>query len=196
RSFTTTAGNSAVSIVNGFNGYRYVQFSAAAGTRNSVAVREHTINGALHYVVVDGGFAQGASTVLAGAGCQPHSQGTSTYDNAVRCPAAGIDHVKVLLGDGADNAEMFYNTTATASLNGGTGADQLYGSRNDDRLIGGTGFDLFSARGGSDTIDARHGDVDEAFHCGELGADNDAVIADLDDQVLSDAANCETVDKP
>jgi hypothetical protein len=112
--------------------------------------------------------------------------------------SAAADEITVVNGptvvDGRDGDDVVYGGVDADELRGGAGADRLAGGPGGDTVVGGPGRDTLSGDGqqsagfGSDTIDARDGEVDTV----DCGPGTDRVLADADDVV---AADCETVER-
>src|SRR5687768_14101943 len=76
------------------------------------------------------------------------------------CPAQGVDHVRIELGDQAD---QFSNMGFTMPLivDGGAGPDTIWGGRSADLLTGGPGQDSINGLYGADRIFVRDGAADD-----------------------------------
>jgi hypothetical protein len=113
--------------------------------------------------------------------------------------SAAADEIAVVNGpttvDGRDGDDVLWGGVDADALNGGAGADRIAGGPGGDTLTGGPGRDAISGDGqqsagfGSDTIEARDGEVDTV----DCGPGSDRVVADSDDVVAGD---CETVERP
>jgi hypothetical protein len=206
RNFRTSKGDSAASVNSGV-----LTFTAAAGTRNHVLVSSFTdTDGVDKYKIEDpvdhSEFASfDGSSIVPGAGCASFSG--RPFDDAVKCPVAGITRLALMLGDLDDNANVLNSITIPSTLNGGAGADQLSGSdgANDVVISGPDGF--FAAGGpantqsggggGDDTIEAQNG-VRDIVYCGE---GNDVANVDAVDDSLeglfgaTDYETCEEVNE-
>jgi RTX calcium-binding nonapeptide repeat (4 copies) len=108
---------------------------------------------------------------------------------------------------GGTSPDVIHGGLGNDTVNGGGGDDQVFGDAGNDVVIGGTGADMVTGGpgrdriegdgslynygdGGSDTIYARDGEVDQVT-CG-YGADT--VIADRIDVLGGTAGECESVD--
>jgi Ca2+-binding RTX toxin-like protein len=108
---------------------------------------------------------------------------------------------------GGTSPDVIHGGPGNDTVNGGGGDDQVFGDAGNDVVIGGTGADMVTGGpgrdriegdgslynygdGGSDTIYARDGEVDQVT-CG-YGADT--VIADRIDVLGGTAGECESVD--
>lgn len=118
------------------------------------------------------------------------------------CPAAGVQSIRLDLGEREDSATVSIAIPATVlggpgadRLGGGPAADQLSGDDGDDVLTGGGGGDVILGGLGVDEADGGGGDDDVRVRDGiqdvvRCGDGNDAVDADTLDEVGGD---CEAV---
>jgi RTX calcium-binding nonapeptide repeat (4 copies)/PASTA domain len=97
------------------------------------------------------------------------------------CPAQGVAHVRIDLGDGADH---FSNMGFTMPLvvDGGAGPDAIWGGRSADHLTGGPGQDQINGLYGADRIFVRDGFADDVI----CDSGVDTVDADSSDSVAED----------
>lgn len=118
------------------------------------------------------------------------------------CPAAGVQTIRLDLGEREDTATVSINISTTLlggpgadRLTGGPANDQLSGDDGDDLLaggggadvaVGGLGFDEVGGGAGDDDVRVRDG-IQDVVRCGE---GTDAVDADTLDEVAGD---CEAV---
>jgi Ca2+-binding RTX toxin-like protein len=118
-------------------------FSAAAGEQNDLRVET---DGGLFRVI------DNTAPVTAGAGCIQRST------HRVNCPNAGVTLVEVLARDHDDLVETLIGTT-DATLNGGSGTDELTSGEGNDVLSAGKGGSGFLGEGLSsgDGEDTLHG---------------------------------------
>jgi hypothetical protein len=183
RNFRTSRGDSTAAVSGGI-----LTFTATAGTNNHVFVSLFTdSDGITKYQIEDAvdysEFASfDGSSIVPGAGCQSFSG--RPYDDAVRCPVAGITRIRVVLNDGDDNAGIHDAVTIPTTLEGGPGGDQLFGSEgaNDTLITGPGGFAALGSNttngGGDDTIEAQNGAHDLVW----CGAGDDVANVDGVDQ--------------
>ena len=181
-----------------------VVFTAAPGEANFVSVRYEDDEGAPFL-----GFVDQSAPLSAGAGCEP-------FGGSVRCVAAGVSDVRVVLGDGDDNLhfgqededDVYPMPLAAAGGEGnddldalfvsvpvtlaGEGADdRLQGGTADDRLDGGDGADVLNLGPGRDVAFGGEGDdLIEASVDGPdqiaCGGGRDETDGDTDDSVAND----------
>jgi Ca2+-binding RTX toxin-like protein len=139
-----------------------VQFTAAAGTTNSL-----TVTSADRTVTFDDRVA-----IRAGEGCAP-VRGDRTK---VRCTTSETTRwIHVAVGDGNDKVTnksniniVAYGGAGNDTLTGGSSHDTLYGDAGNDTLRGGDGVDgMFGGRG----TDVLHGGPDADYLDGGSGAD-------------------------
>ena len=167
--------------------------SQDATSLNTLTVRPDGDRIEFHDPTVDGGLDPG--------GCTPGAIGGGFIVQAF-CPAAGVERVRLDLGEREDSAVV--SVAIPATILGGPGADQLTagpaadevtGGEGNDTLSGGDGDDSIAGDLGSDTVDGGPGadrllvrdGIADTVDCGQ-GADT--VEADTLDQV---AADCESV---
>jgi Ca2+-binding RTX toxin-like protein len=180
------------------NGAELAYLSADATSLNTLTARVAGGDFELRDPTVDGGSDPGP--------CRPGD--TSDDGNfwivQVFCRSAGIERVRVDLGEREDSATVALPVPIT--LLGGPGADKLTAGPADDRVRGGDGNDRMSGSGGADVLDGGPGA--DAFDGGAgddrlLSADGlaekltcgdgtDRVDADTADDV---AADCESVSR-
>ena len=182
-------GHSLVRPGNGLVSY----LSEDATSLNTLTVRPDGARIEFHDPTVDGGIDPGPCTPGALAG---------GFIIQVFCPAAGVQRVRLDLGEREDSALV--TAAVPASVLGGPGADKLTagplgdevagdegddaldGGAGDDLLDGGPGADSIVGGPGADTLLARDG-IADSISCGD-GADQ--VDADTLDQV---DPSCEAV---
>lgn len=151
-----------------------VNYEAADGELNVVNLSDGPHQGNIR---VQGGW----TPIEAAPPCwvtQEHGLGYFGY-----CPAQGVGHVRIDLGDGADH---FSNMGFTMPLivDGGAGPDAIWGGRSADHLTGGPGQDQINGLYGADRIFVRDGFADDVI----CDSGVDTVDADAIDSV---AADCE-----
>lgn len=168
--------------------------SADATSLNTLEVSADGQRIAFDDRTVDGGMDFGS--------CDPGDVDRSGFVVVARCARAGVQTIRVDLGEREDSATV--TAPVRTTLLGGPGADRLSGGPSDDQLDGGTGDDrLAGGRGndvlvgalGGDQLDGGAGDDDlrardglaDRVTCGE---GTDTVDADQLDVV---AADCERV---
>jgi len=170
--------------------------SADATSLNTLTVRASGSRIEFRDPTVDGGMDPGD--------CTPGdiSADANAWIIQTFCPSAGVQSVRLDLGEREDTATVSIAIPATLlggpgadRLTGGPAADQLSGDDGDDTLTGGPGADVVigglgadELRGdaGDDDVRARDG-IQDLVRCGD-GADR--VDADTLDEI---AADCETV---
>ena len=199
--FRTTAADSTAAVSGGV-----LTFTAAATASPANAVASYRFtdsDGVAKYRLEDPGpgFLRGATSIVPGPGCS--SIPGRVIDDAVRCPAAGITRIRVLLDDGDDWATTDDSVTIPSTLDGGPGRDRLWGGDNaDDLLITGPGglsaaggdvsppfFGAGTFWGGNDTFELRNGAAD-GFGC---GAGFDVARIDVAFDLPADFDRCEQV---
>lgn len=96
--------------------------------------------------------------------------GTTDLLPAATITPAALTGIVVNAGDGNDTVDVFETIVDPATINGGTGDDQLYGGKGNDSITTGTDGigDLADGRAGNDTITGGAGDD---FLFGGLGND-------------------------
>ncbi|MEV4382185.1 hypothetical protein [Streptosporangium sp. NPDC049644] len=82
-------------------------------------------------------------SVAAGFGC-------TQSGGEAKCPTGGIDRVEVFAGDGIDAIRN--NTNLPSTLSGDNGVDTVNGGSGADNLFGGFGDDTLNGRGGNDRL--------------------------------------------
>lgn len=121
---------SGVSVTGG-----QLQVTAQAGKDNRITIQLS----ATGFTVIDTGDA-----VTPGAGC------TTVAVNRVSCGSAGVTRVVVNSGDGNDVIDA--RTTVRATVNAGSGVDQVLGSSGSDIIDGGDGHDNLNGGDGGDRL--------------------------------------------
>ncbi len=121
---------------------------------------------------VDGGLDPGS--------CDPGdiTDDANAWIISVRCPAAGVNRLRIDLGDREDGAEV--SVDLAVRLLGGTGADKVTTGAGADALSGDDGDDVLAAGAGADQVNAGDGD-DEV----RAGAGNDVVQGGFGADVIS-----------
>ena len=135
--------------------------------------------------------------------CRPGEIGTDANAWVLEafCPRAGVERLRLDLGErediatltidlpaivsGGDGADRVRSGTPADTLLGGAGNDQLTGGDGADVLDGGVGVDLLDGGAGDDELRTRDGQAD-TLRC---GPGTDRVDADQ----LDDVADCESV---
>jgi hypothetical protein len=131
--------------------------------------------------------------------CQFGGQGWGTYGT---CPAQGVTHVLIDLGDGDDQSWIGNGSVPVPATflggdgndllnddNGFTEADVLDGGSGDDRLTGGYGPDTLIGGEGNDSIDASQVDGSATRDRISCGPGNDVVYANARDEIDADCEN-------
>ncbi len=172
--------------------------SADATSLNTLTVRANGSRIEFRDPTVDGGMDPGD--------CSPGdvSADANAWIIQTFCPAAGVQSVRLDLGEREDTATVSLDIPTTLlggpgadRLTGGPAADQLSGDDGDDTLdggggaevvIGGLGVDEVGGATGDDDIRVRDG-IQDVVRCGD---GNDAVDADTLDEVAGD---CEAVSR-
>lgn len=181
-----TAHASSVAVTAG----PQILFTADPGEQNLVAVSSDTAG---EYVVEDSG-----STITPGAGCAAEAPGR------VRCTVAGLNEIRLELGDGNDSAtDSVPNKLFTALgqdgddslsgpdvvgniLDGGSGDDLLVpGAFANDRAIGGAGQDVVSYAARTEPLTI---DNDGGYGSGGFG-EYDLVGTDVEELVGGSGAD-------
>ena len=167
RSFRTTLGDT---TVNRLGGNLQV---LAPDVDNDVFITKFTdTDGVVKLRVEDRGSSIPPSTACPSAA-------TGAYDDAVKCPAAGLTAIFVTLQGGRDAATIGDTITIPSDIAGGLGSDFLQGSSaaNDtlstgpggngaQSVMGGTATQNLGGAGGNDTFNVQNGSLDLVY-CGD-----------------------------
>jgi Ca2+-binding RTX toxin-like protein len=167
--------------------YYEVYYQAAPGEDNDLIVYEN-LSGSLIFNDV----------VPVSGDCSPGVPGSPSDTTGRTCPAAGLTHLSVAVGDGdneviavgSDHALRISGLGAEHnSFDGSPHDDVLIGSNNDDQLMGQNGSDEIVGNGGSDDLFG-HGGNDDLL--GGTGTDRMKGGEGGDD--MSGGAGSDTVD--
>src|SRR3954453_9032373 len=172
--------------ISGNGKSKVLQYEAAVGEPNVVAINEPTFSG--QFQIFDSGQ---SVHVSAGAGCTVDA----VQPESVDCPTQGVTSVVVNLGDGDDSATT-NGVSLPLTINGGDGNDsltegplhqQIKGGLGDDYLDAGSylhGADTWSGGSGHDTIQFPRFDPPALSNDGRandgLAGENDNIGTDID----------------
>ncbi|HEX8102080.1 MAG TPA: calcium-binding protein, partial [Solirubrobacteraceae bacterium] len=206
----TAGAHSIVRVNSGVVTY----ISSDATSRNELVISSSGANIRFYDPPVDGGIDPGTS-------CTPgETDDTTGAVIEVFCPRAGINQVRVEVGEREDSVassvdvpvlalggngidtitsgglnDILVGNEGVDTVDGGDGNDQVNGNEGDDTLRGGAGDDAIQAGPGADDVDGGAGNDDLRVHDGAVdrircGDGTDKVDADTFDDVAPD---CETV---
>lgn len=205
----TAGAHSIVRVNSGVVTY----ISSDAVSLNQLQVSNSGANIRLYDPDVSGGIDPGTS-------CTPGQTNSRQEVVEVFCPRAGVNQVRVEIGEredsmtstvdvpilalggnGADTlssgalGDLLVGNEGNDTVDGGAGNDQLNGSEGDDTLRGGVGDDVLQAGPGADDVDGGPGSDEVRAHDGvadrvRCGDGVDKVDADTIDDVAPD---CESV---
>ena len=168
--------------------------SPDATSKNTLTLRSAGAQIEFHDPTVDGGIDPGDCTP--GELSPPGIFGEVVIQ--AFCPAAGVQAVRVDLGEREDTATASLAIPVVVSggpgadrLSGGSGADALSGDAGDDIVSGGDGPDVLTGGLGVDDVSGDAGDDDIRVRDGirdvvRCGAGTDAVDADTLDEIDAD----------